>query len=135
MVRNHEMQLRTKGGVLREFLATFMPFTHDNQKGVMGWLLDITDRKNMEQELKRSHFLADIALELTGSGHWYVDYSEPDYYYQSERAARILGEPIKPDGRYRLDAEWFARLEEANAETAALTAERYQGAIDGKYPS
>jgi PAS domain S-box-containing protein len=135
MVRHHEMQLRTKGGVLREFLATFMPFTHDNQKGVMGWLLDITDRKNMEQELKRSHFLADIALELTGSGHWYVDYSEPDYYYQSERAARILGEPIKPDGRYRLDAEWFARLEEANAETAALTAERYQGAIDGKYPS
>jgi len=94
---------------------------------------DITERKKMEEEIKRTNFLSDIALELTGSGYWVVDYSDPDYYFQSERAARILGEPIKPDGRYHLMDEWFSRLQEANMETANLTAERYQGAIDGKY--
>ncbi len=94
---------------------------------------DITERKRMEAEIKRTNFLADVALELTQSGYWVVDYSDPEYYFQSERAARILGEPIKPDGRYHLMNEWFSRLQEANPDTAALTAERYQGAIDGKY--
>jgi PAS domain S-box-containing protein len=94
---------------------------------------DITERKQMEDEIKRANFLSDIALELTGSGYWVVDYSDPDYYFQSERAARILGEQIKPDGRYHLMNEWFERLKEANMETANLTAERYQGALDGTY--
>jgi two-component system sensor histidine kinase/response regulator len=96
---------------------------------------DITERKRMESQMRRANFLADIALELTHCGYWHVDYSDPDYYYQSERAANILGEPVKEDGRYHLQEEWFARLVEANPETAALTAERYQGAIDGKYAS
>ena len=62
-------------------------------------------------------------LELTGCGHWHVDYSDPDYYYQSDRAAMILGEPgIKPDGRYHLANEWFARLLEADPEVARQTA-------------
>ena len=94
---------------------------------------DITERKRMEEEMKRANFLTDIALELTSSGYWYVDYNHPDQYFQSEKAARILGEYLKDDGIYKLDSEWFSRLEEANPETAALTAERYQGAIDGKY--
>jgi PAS domain-containing protein len=84
-------------------------------------------------ELKRVNFLSDIALDLTDCGYWHVDYNDPDYYFQSERAARILGEPPKEDGRYHLQDEWFARLTEADTETAALTNERYQGALDGRY--
>ncbi len=94
---------------------------------------NITERKKMEDEMRKAGFLSDIALELTHSGYWHVDYSDPEYYYQSDRAAEILGEPLKPDGRYHLRNEWFSRLEEANQETADFTAERYQGAIDGKY--
>ncbi|MDK9716590.1 MAG: ATP-binding protein, partial [Trichlorobacter sp.] len=132
-IRNREMRLRATGGELRDYLVTYMPFVHEGEQGVMAWVLDITERKQMEEEIKRVNFLSDIALELTNSGYWVVDYHDPDYYYQSERAAQILGEPIRPDGRYHLKDEWFARLEEANQETADLTAERYQGAIDGKY--
>jgi two-component system sensor histidine kinase/response regulator len=94
---------------------------------------DITERKQLEAEIERANFLSDVALELTDSGYWVVDYSDPDYYFQSERAAQILGEFPKPDGRYHLMNEWFERLQEADAEAAAITAERYQGAIDGKY--
>ena len=132
-VRNQEMQMVAASGHLRDFLVTFMPHERDGEEGVLGWLLDITERKRMEAEIQRTNFFSDIALELTSSGYWYVDYSDPDYYFQSERAARILGEPVKPDGRYHLDSEWFARLEAANLETATATAERYQGAVDGKY--
>ncbi len=69
----------------------------------------MTTRKEAEQRLalalddvKRVNFLSDIALDLSGCGYWHVDYSNPEYYYQSDRAARILGEPLKEDGKYHL---------------------------------
>ena len=92
-----------------------------------------TDRKRAEAELRRINYLSDIALELTGCGYWHIDYSDPDYYYQSEKAAKILGERAKPDGRYHLQDEWFARLLEADPEGAKQTSERYQGAIEGRF--
>jgi PAS domain S-box-containing protein len=94
---------------------------------------DITERKRAREDLLRANFLSDMALELTRSGYWHVDYSDPEYYYQSERAARIVGEEIKPDGRYHLQEEWFSRLMEADPALARETAEKYQGAIEGKY--
>ena len=96
---------------------------------------DITERKRAEKTIHQANFLSDMALELTKCGYWHVDYSDPEYYYQGERAARIVGEEIKPDGRYHLQNEWFSRLIEANPETAQDAAERYQGALDGKYPN
>ncbi|MES2297474.1 MAG: response regulator [Pseudomonadota bacterium] len=92
--------------------------------------LEILERNT---EIKRVNFLTDIALELTDSGYWMIDYSDPEHYIQSERAAALLGEAPRADGRYHLQSEWFDRLLEANPETAAATSERYQGAIDGKY--
>ena len=84
--------------------------------------------------MQQANFLSDMALELTNSGYWHVDYSDPDYYYQSELAARIVGEEIKPDGRYHLQDEWFSRLDRGGPRGRQQTAERYQGAIEGRYP-
>ena len=96
---------------------------------------DITERKRSEQALRQANFLSDMALELTKCGYWHVDYSDPEYYYQSERAAKIAGEVIKPDGRYHLQNEWFARVVEADPELAKATARRYQDAIEGRSPN
>ncbi len=125
-------------------LATLEPFGEKAQALMDGALvivamnLEIIERNMRMQALleenRRTNFLTDIALELTDSGYWVVDYSDPEYYFQSERAARLLGEPVKPDGRYHLQTEWFDRLLAADPDVAAATAERYQGTIDGKYP-
>ncbi len=96
---------------------------------------DISERKRSEQALRQANFLSDMALELTKCGYWHVDYSDPEYYYQSERAAKIAGEVIKPDGRYHLQNEWFARVVEADPELAKVTAQRYQDAIEGRSPN
>jgi PAS domain S-box-containing protein len=150
-IENCPMHLTTKDGIARkvdnEVLwrkdGTNFPVEYDTtpirKDGVLvGTVIvfrDITERRQAEEKLRHASFLSDIALELTNSGYWHVDYSDPEYYYQSERAATILGEPLKADGRYHLMDEWFARLLEANPETAQRTAERYQGAVDGTYDS
>ncbi len=108
---------------------------HGMKIGSFALCTDITERKRAEQSLRQASFLSDMALELTKSGYWHINYSDPDYYYQSERAARIVGEEIKPDGRYHLQNEWLSRVIEANPDLAKETAERYQGAIEGKYKS
>ena len=113
--------------------VTLTPVVLEGRPALLVVWHDLTERKRMEEEIRRVNFLSDIALEQTHCGYWHVDYSDPDYYYQSERAARILGEPLKPNGRYHLQREWFDRLVEANPETAEKTSERYQGAIDGRY--
>ncbi|GAB1596080.1 PAS domain S-box protein [Lysobacter claricitrinus] len=94
---------------------------------------DISDRKRADEELKRANFLSDVALELTGCGYWHVDYREPEVYFASPRAAAILGEPAKPDGRYHLQSEWLSRIVAASPEAAEHTIERYEGAVDGRY--
>nr|WP_260117343.1 response regulator [Pseudoduganella rivuli] len=125
-------------------LATLEPYDDKAQALLDGALviiamnLEIIERNLrmhvLLEENRRTNFLTDIALELTNSGYWVVDYSDPDHYFQSERSARLLGEPVKPNGRYHLQAEWFDRLLAADPEAAATTVERYQGTLDGKYP-
>ena len=132
----YEESVPSPDGTSRHYLTTKVPlFDSDGiVSGMCGIATDITDRKKAEKEVQQANFLSDMALELTNSGYWHVDYSDPDHYYQSERAARIVGEEIKPDGRYHLQNEWFSRLIEADPEAAEQTAERYQGALDGRYP-
>ncbi len=130
---DNEVLWRKDGTAIPVEYTTTPVFKNGVLTGTVISYRDISERKKAADEIRRANFLADVALELTHSGYWVVDYSDPEYYFQSERAAHILGDPIKPDGRYHLMNEWFNHLEEANPETAALTAERYQGAIDGKY--
>ncbi|MFA7280343.1 MAG: PAS domain S-box protein [Sterolibacterium sp.] len=62
-VRDREMRLVAWGGQVRDFLVTFIPFVHEGEHGVMGWLLDITERKEAEREIIKSKQLAEEATK------------------------------------------------------------------------
>ncbi len=51
-VEGYEIQLYNRDHEVREFLITYLPITFDDEEGILGWLLDITDRKNAEKEIK-----------------------------------------------------------------------------------
>ena len=56
------------------------PIKLDGRQVLLTVWHDLTERKKAEEEIKRVNFLTDIALELTGSGYWHIDYSNPEYY-------------------------------------------------------
>jgi PAS domain S-box-containing protein len=51
-VKNHELKMFGHNQDIRDMLANYMPITYDGEDGILGWLLDITDRKKAEQEIK-----------------------------------------------------------------------------------
>ena len=90
-------------------------------------------RKGSEQ-LQRTNFLADTALELTQAGYWHVPLDGSGWYNSSERAARIFGDIPNPDFRYRV-AEWADHVREGDEEAWKATMENFTAAVDGRIPA
>ncbi len=100
-------------------------------------LIDITERKRIEQEIALVNFKSDQALDLTQSGYWHIPLvgsdSEQGWIYSSERAASIFGDlPRPPDWRYLMMEEWFENARLANEEIANTTLDAFQKAVNGE---
>jgi two-component system, sensor histidine kinase and response regulator len=101
---------------------------------------DITERKQAEgelrqrsEELQRTNFLADSALDLTKSGYWHVPLDGSGWYNSSPRAARIFGDIPNPAYRYTL-AEWAEHVRLGDEAAAAATMANFSAAIEGTIP-
>jgi PAS domain S-box-containing protein len=51
-VENLELQMFDRNHQVRDMLISAIPMTHEGEEGILGWLLDITDRKQAEKEIK-----------------------------------------------------------------------------------
>ncbi len=102
-------------------------------------LIDITERKQIEEEIALVNFKSDQALDLTKSGYWHIPLAGSDsdqgWIYSSERAAKIFGDiPRPPDWRYLMMEEWFENARLADEEGANATLDRFQKAVAGEVP-
>lgn len=52
-VENHELQMFNRHGAIREMLITYLSIEHEGEQGILGWLMDITERKQAERKLKQ----------------------------------------------------------------------------------
>ncbi len=75
------------------------------------------------EQMRRINLLSDTALDLTKTNYWHLSFAEPDYFYSSERGARLLGQEPVPGFRYRI-ADWQqqVRLGDPVAAEAAFAA-------------
>ena len=55
IVENHDIQMYNRDRQIRDILITYLPFTYDGEEGILGWLLDITDRKKAEKEIQEKY--------------------------------------------------------------------------------
>ena len=94
---------------------------------------DITELKKAREEVEKSGFLSDLALELTHCGYWHIDYSEPEYLCQSDRGASILGEQMRTGGKFNIQDEFYPRIEVVDRALAIEHKEKYTGALEGRY--
>jgi two-component system sensor histidine kinase/response regulator len=86
------------------------------------------------QQLQRTNFLADTALELTQAGYWHVPLDGSGWYNSSERAARIFGDIPNSDFRYKV-AEWAEHVREGDEESWKATMENFTAAVEGRIPA
>lgn len=132
VIHNREMQMYDRDKRVRDMLVTYLPITYDNETGALGWLMDITERKRAEEEIKHINFLNDQALGLTKAGYWHVPLDGSGWYNSSKRAVDIFGDIPNENFRYRITEDWFANVEAGDVEASKATLQNFQEAIDGK---
>jgi PAS domain S-box-containing protein len=54
-VENRDLQMYNRDHQVRDMLITYLPITYDGAEGILGWLLDITDRKRVEKEIEQKY--------------------------------------------------------------------------------
>ena len=133
-VKNFEIQLFAKNHEIRDMLVTYLPITHEGEEGILGWIMDITERKQAENVIAHINMLSDNALELAQAGFWQIDLTDQEWYTSSERAARIFGDPPTEGYRYKLFEHWAECVKAGDQLYAEKTFENYAAAVDGSIP-
>ena len=133
---SYEESVPDTKGVLHDYLTNKVPMldAQGNIYGMCGIATDITERKQAENEVKYINMMSDSALDLTKAGYWLIDYSDPDYYTSSERAAAIFGEHPTQGYRYHLMDEWYSRIVDADPKAAEVTGAIYAASLEGSIP-
>ena len=85
------------------------------------------------EALRQINLLSDTALDLTKTNYWRVSFDEPEWYYSSERGAKLLGQEPAPNFRYRL-ADWMQQVRLGDPAAAEATFASFAAAVAGRSP-
>lgn len=130
-----EIWNKRKDGALVAELVTISSLYDDNQNitHYVGLYIDITEKKKIEDKIKRTEFLSDQALELARAGYWSINLVEDDEtYVSSQRVCEILGDPEKNDFQYHLVEHWYANIAAADKSVADDVLKNFRAVIAGK---
>lgn len=66
MIQNYETRLINQQGQTIDVLTHAFNFNYEGEKAILGWIIDITDRKAMENEIRESHTKYQRLVEELG---------------------------------------------------------------------
>ncbi|WP_459946583.1 PAS domain-containing hybrid sensor histidine kinase/response regulator [Desulfocastanea catecholica] len=89
-VENYELQAYDRQGQIRDMLTNYMSFTYQGEEGILGWLLDISERKASEKRLQESKARLEAVTRGAKLGMW--DYlPQQRETFANQTLARMLG--------------------------------------------
>ncbi len=138
--RDHEVEARDHNGKLLYVLfsaSIACDSSSGNVNEIRLILIDITERKQVEEEARLVSFKSDQALDLTKSGYWHIPLARhienTGWILSSARASEILGDPPRPpEWRYHIMDEWFVNAKAADEIGAVNMMTDFQKAISGE---
>lgn len=99
-----------------------------------GVMIDISDRKEVEEALEIVNLKAETALELAKAGYWHLRLNERDWYTSSARAVEIFGDIPNEKFRYRVQEDWYENAVSADPATAKRTRDNLSDALAETVP-
>ncbi len=94
VLKNYETQLFDEQGNIIDVLLSFYNFEYLDQKALLGWVIDITSRKAMEDEIRKSQEKYQRLVEELG-GKFVIFSHKPngELLFVSEGALTVFGMP------------------------------------------
>ncbi|HBF34283.1 TPA: hypothetical protein DDW35_06940 [Candidatus Sumerlaeota bacterium] len=125
-----ERAIQTPAGDERICEVRMANFPASGKRLVRLSYVDITQRKQMEEQLHNANFLADTALELTKAGYWHLVLDGTARLNMSERAVQIYGLLPHQDLRYHFIDDLVVNIQENDTRENSIL--RYEEALGGK---
>lgn len=106
-VVNHEIQMYNSTKEVIDVLVNYLPMNYYGEEGILGWLIDITQRKKAEIEIKEAKESLNLALKSAKMGTWKY-YPVENRLEADENTVKLYGlEGIELDGSM---GQWFTFL-------------------------
>jgi PAS domain S-box-containing protein len=90
-VRNVETQIHVQNGEIKEVIFAFDLIDIENSPLVLSTIVDITERKKMEQALRQSQANYQLVSENTGDVIWLLDIETMRFTYVSPSVQKMRG--------------------------------------------
>ena len=93
---------------------------------------DISERKAIENQLRRANALSETALELTEAGYWYIPLDGSGTAIISDRIIEIQGEAPHGGLNYKMGSNWDINMRLANPQLAAQASQALSAVLSGQ---
>jgi PAS domain S-box-containing protein len=94
-------------------------------------MINNTERKAIEAEIRRINNLSDRALELARAGYWYIPLDGSGDYISSDRVVALYGDERHENMKYSIENDWLNNARKANPYLADMVNFQLHEVIEG----
>ena len=127
IVRDYEVQMYGADRQVRDLMVTYLPTEFEGKKGVLGWMIDLTERKKFEKKIMFNRTVVENAEPM----FWICPKTQTVVYankaaleYAGYKAEEFIGQPVAPEfSRYFSKISYQTLMEQLRSNGKPLSFE------------